>query len=410
MLYKFINLLFYVMSGLFRRFSNRMVFGAWLGRRYADNPRYLFEYLCRTHPDLDIRWIGNAEALMHVPGELRDRFVSRGSLSALWSVLTAGRVYISHGYQDLAPYNLCRGAVVTYLGHGLTIKRMGAPPRPEDGMAGLMRKLFRWANTFDHFTASSREHANKLLAEYTGNGVEAERIIYVGQPRTDPLLAPDREERRLRVREALLDQQDLPAGSRLVTYLPTFRDNGAVPFSFLRLNATHARAVQDVLQRHDAVIVEKMHFVDSVQRGSGQSGTSSRITALGSTFCFDTQDLLLATDVLITDYSGCYLDYLHLDRPVMHFVYDFEFYTTVDRGMYYSLDTVAGGAVAREFDDLLGYLDAYLADPTLDQERRGTIREWMLHYDNGLSCERLAADLDALSGCKEKSSLCRQIK
>jgi len=393
MIHHIINLFVFLLSGLFPRRTNRLVFGAWLGRRYADNPRYLFEYLCRTRPDLDLRWVGNAEAIMHVPEEFRDRFVSRGSLFSLWSLLLAGRVYISHGYRDLAPYNLCRGAIVTYLGHGITIKRMGAPPRPLNGLVGLLRKLFQWANTFDHFAVSSEEHANKIMAEYTGNGVEPERIVCVGQPRTDPLLAPDREERRRRVREALLDQQGLPAGSRLVTYLPTFRDNGAVPFSFLRLNGAQAEAVRDVLQRHDAVIVEKMHFVDNVQRRTVDARNNENIIILGTDFCFDTQDLLLATDVLITDYSGCYIDYLHLDRPVLHFAYDFEFYTTADRGMYYSLDTVAGGAVAHEFDALLGYLDAYLADPTHDRERRRMLREWMLHYDDSRSCERLASTL-----------------
>lgn len=393
MIHRIINLFAFLLSGLFPRKKNRLVLGAWMGRRYADNPRYLFEYLCRTRPDLDLRWVGNTEALMHVPEELRDRFVSRGSMSSLWLILTAGRVYISHGYRDLAPYNLCRGAVVTYLGHGLTIKRMGAPPRPENGLAGLARKLFRWSNTFAHFAASSREHANKLLAEYAGNGVAPNRIICVGQPRTDPLLAPDREERSRRVRDAILDRQSLHASSRLVTYLPTFRDNGDVPFSFLSLNGHQTGVVQDVLQRHNAVLVEKMHFVDNVQRRTVEARNSGNINVLGTDFCFDTQDLLLATDVLITDYSGCYLDYLHLDRPVLHFAYDLKFYTTADRGMYYSLDAVAGGAVALEFDALIRYLDAYLADPSLDCERRRMLREWMLHYDSSISCEQLASDL-----------------
>jgi CDP-glycerol glycerophosphotransferase len=365
-----------------------------MGRRYADNPRYLFEYLCRARPDLDLRWIGEAEVLTQVPADFRQRFVRRGSLDGLWSVLTAGRAYIDHGYGDLARYNLCRGALVTYLGHGLTIKRMGGGPRPERGLAGFVRKVLRLANTFDRFAAASREHANKLLAEYSGNGIAPERLVYLGQPRTDPLLTPDRDERGRRVRNDLLNRYGLPGGRRLVTYMPTFRDAGTAPFSFMRLEGEQAEAVEAVLARHDAVLAEKVHFVDGVQRGIQKSGRSRRIVTLGSAASLDTQDLLLATDVLITDYSGCYLDYLHLDRPVLHFAYDLETYANNDRGLYYSLDKVAGGPVVRDLDALLRHLDANLADPARERERRKALREWLLDCDDGRSCERFAAELE----------------
>jgi CDP-glycerol glycerophosphotransferase (TagB/SpsB family) len=395
MLHRVINLVVYLLSGLVPRRPCRVVFGAWLGRRYADNSRYLFEYLCRRRPDLDVRWVGAADEVSQIPVELRERFLRSGSLSALWAVLTAGRAYVSHGYRDLAKYNLCRGAVVTYLGHGLTIKRMGAAPRPDGGLVGIGRKALRRANTFDYFSASSQEHANKLLAEYSGNGIAPDRLVYLGQPRTDPLQAPDRDARGREVRRLLLECNNYSEEQRLVTYMPTFRDAGNAPFSFMRLNGASANAVEEVLARHNAVLVEKMHFVDSVQRRNLESTNGRRIIALGGDFRLDTQDLLLATDLLITDYSGCYLDYLHLDRPVLHFVYDLDTYLNADRGLYYSLDKVAGGAVVRELDDLLRHLDDNLADPMLDSERRKTLRQWMLGLDDSRSSERFAADIPA---------------
>jgi CDP-glycerol glycerophosphotransferase (TagB/SpsB family) len=394
MLHRFINIIVYLISGLFPRRPYRVVFGAWFGLRYADNSRYLFEYLCRTRPDLDLRWVGNVEAIAQVPEILRKRFVIRGSLSSLWVVLTAGRAYISHGYIDLAKYNLCRGAIVTYLGHGLTIKRMGAEPRPLHGLIGLARKMMRWANTFDHFAVSSQAHANKLLSEYSGNGIAPDRLIYLGQPRTDLLLAPNRDERGRRIRCALLERYGFSKDRRLVTYMPTFRDNKTMPFSFVRLIGADAEAVDEVLARHDAVLVEKMHIVDSVQRGINNCVRNRHIVGLGSDASLDTQDLLLATDLLITDYSGCYLDYLHLDRPVLHFVYDIEFYTTADRGMFYSLDKVAGGALARDLHELLRHLDLHLADPSRYREQRKELREWMLQCDDSHSRERFAEALE----------------
>ncbi|MFZ5877429.1 MAG: CDP-glycerol glycerophosphotransferase family protein [Nitrospirota bacterium] len=397
MLERVVNFLAYLMSGLAPRRPGRVVCGAWMGRRYADNPRYLFEYLCREQPGLDVRWVGSSDQFAQIPEEFRNRFVRWGSLSALWSVLTAERVYISHGYHDLAKYNLCRGAVVTYLGHGLTIKRMGSAPQPVHGLVGRARKVLGSANTFDAFAVSSREHANKLLAEYSGNGIAPDRLVYLGQPRTDPLLATDRDERGRMIRRTILERHGVPGDRRMVTYMPTFRDAGTAPFSFLRLDGEPAKAVEEVLARHDAVLIEKVHFVDGVQRATSKAGTNRRIIGLGSAASLDTQDLLLATDLLITDYSGVYLDYLHLDRPVLHFAYDLEFYANADRGMYYSLDKVAGGPVAENLDDLLRHLDMNLANPARERERRKALREWFLDCDDGRSCERFASELEKLS-------------
>ena len=393
MLDRVINLLVYVLSGIPPRRPKRVVFGAWLSRRYADNPRYLFEYLCRTRPDLDVRWVGSSDELPEISEEFRGRFVPRGSLAALWTVLTAGRAYISHGYHDLAKYNLCRGAIVTYLGHGLTIKRMGASPQQERGLVGVMRRAVSWANSFDRFAVSSHEHAKKLLAEYSGNGIAPEKLVYIGQPRTDPLLATDREQRGREIRRELLERHGLPAEQRLVTYLPTFRDSGTPPFSFLQLDSTAAKTVDELLARHEAVLVEKVHFVDGIQRRAASPGTSRRIVGLGSARAVDTQDLLLATDVLITDYSGCYIEYLHLDRPVLHFAYDLDIYANADRGLYYSLEKVAGGPVAEDLEGLLRYLDECLQNPARESERRRALRDWFLECEDGRSCERFAADL-----------------
>ena len=66
----------------------------------------------------------------------------------------------------------------------------------------------------------------------------------------------------------------------------------------------------------------------------------------------DTQELLLMTDLLVTDYSGCYVDFLMLDRPILHFAYDRQYYEKADRGLYFNLDEVAGGAIVGDFETL----------------------------------------------------------
>ncbi len=67
-----VNLVFYHLSGVFPRKKNLLIFGAWGGNKYSDNPRFLFEKLCsdKAYPDLELVWVGkrhmeNHEAFKH---------------------------------------------------------------------------------------------------------------------------------------------------------------------------------------------------------------------------------------------------------------------------------------------------------------------------------------------------------
>src|SRR5690606_16822516 len=70
----------------------------------------------------------------------------------------------------------------------------------------------------------------------------------------------------------------------------------------------------------------------------------------------DANLLLRRTDVLITDYSSIYIDYLLLDRPIIHFVYDLEAYQR-ERGFLYDLKDAFAGASASTFADLMHFLN-----------------------------------------------------
>lgn len=52
----------------------------------------------------------------------------------------------------------------------------------------------------------------------------------------------------------------------------------------------------------------------------------------------DMQELLIATDILITDYSGCSFDMLQLNKPCILFVKDLEKYLDNDRELYFNFD------------------------------------------------------------------------
>src|SRR5699024_2446441 len=103
-------------------------------------------------------------------------------------------------------------------------------------------------------------------------------------------------------------------------------------FQFSRLEIDNRKRIQELLQKENAVIIEKMHFADTLPY---EKDIDKDITILSIDPKENSEELLLVSDILISDYSSCYLDYTLLDRPIIHFAYDLGDYKTKDRGLYY---------------------------------------------------------------------------
>lgn len=377
------------------RDARKVIAGSWLGRRFADNPKYFLRHLARQRPELDLVWIGDPSIRDGVANEPGIRFVPIGGARARWEMLTAGTVLLTHGLADLGESSCLGGARRVYLGHGLAIKRMG---HVDGTRRSVLQRLMRYivgahARCTD-FIASSEAHRDKILAEFGSIGSREARIHLYGQPRVDYLMAGAGDAEEGRARELILRKLGLPDGSRIVLYLPTFRDSGAEVRSFIRAEPAESAAIEHQLARLGAVLLEKSHFVDLEREREGGTGGNSRVRSLAGANWIDTQELLLAADVLVTDYSGCFVDYLLLDRPIIHYAYDRREYETADRGLYFNLDDVAGGDIVATHAELLASMsDALVHGPSHGADRRREVRARLVSCEGGDSCIRLESTL-----------------
>jgi CDP-glycerol glycerophosphotransferase len=79
----------------------------------------------------------------------------------------------------------------------------------------------------------------------------------------------------------------------------------------------------------------------------------------------DGTELMLAADVLVTDYSSMMFDFAVTERPMLFFTYDLDAYRDEIRGFYFDFAAEAPGPLLRTNDELaeaLGDLDAVIAD------------------------------------------------
>ena len=129
-------------------------------------------------------------------------------------------------------------------------------------------------------------------------------VLEIGYPRNDVLNAPDRDERRARVRAQL----GIPDGTTAVLYTPTFRDDAVFAGRSFEL-ALDSDAFTAALGA-DHVLLLRLHYMitgDLPPVGDPGSATSPHP---------DVSELYLAADVLVTDYSSTMFDFAVTGRPL----------------------------------------------------------------------------------------------
>ena len=180
-------------------------------------------------------------------------------------------------------------------------------------------------------------------------GVQPEKVRALGLISTDRLYEARREYADLRAR---LDAA-FPhiAGKKLVLYAPTFRneDNEALrrnPPAPIRPRINAIR-FETRLAPHYVPVFRAHYYI--------RGGYELDAPWLDASF-WPLHEALSLADVLITDYSSIFFDFLLFRRPVLFFPYDLEEYTA-KRGFYAPYETFVPGPVFRKQDELFTHLE-----------------------------------------------------
>ncbi|HET6294053.1 MAG TPA: CDP-glycerol glycerophosphotransferase family protein, partial [Kribbella sp.] len=104
------------------------------------------------------------------------------------------------------------------------------------------------------------------------------------------------------------------------------------------------------------------------------------------------EDLMLAADVLISDYSSISFDYANLDRPIVLLVDDKGFYDDT-RGTYFDITEFPPGLVARSPEELLSAFQTGRFAAAEAAKHRQLFREKFCEFDDGLAAERVVRRL-----------------
>lgn len=314
--------------GLFcRRQDDLILFVSDIGKNYTGSPRAIYERMRELGLDDRYRmiWafndpkkhagIGCSVVKLDSPAYFR---------IALQSKYWVTDVNIERGLTFKK-----RGTRYLNTWHGSTMKTLGND---------IPGRLYYDCKTIDYMCVNSNYDIETFSKAFD---IGEEKFVRVGLPRNDCLYR-NRQSDSSEFKERL----GLPCDKKLILYAPTWRDTEDAGDSYRIAPPIDIESWRKALG-DECMLAFRMHPI--TQRAFG---------IIEDDFCRDfssfqpLNDLLLAADLLITDYSSLAFDFSILKRPVLCFGYDMEQYSRT-RGLYLDLEELFPCGVQKNEDELL---------------------------------------------------------
>jgi CDP-glycerol glycerophosphotransferase (TagB/SpsB family) len=308
--------------------NNQWVIGAQDGNGFADNSKYFYQYISQNHKEIEISWISQDRKTINSIKKLGPEYKAYLNLSitGIYKILTAENYIFSNNTSDILFAFKKKGRKYTNLWHGMPLKKIVYDHQKYADPNNLNYRIWnKFAVGFKHEDVNYIFSTSELFVPFLKSAFRNENIFITGQPRMDTLkeLNPNNSQLKERLK--------INPGTKIISYLPTHRLGGKGkpnPFIF-----NGNREVNEWLKLNDVIILQKNHRLMVLNHDLQYSTSKSDNIIDISTLEIDTQELLAITDILITDYSSVFVDFMVLNRPILFYIYDN--YTVDDNELYF---------------------------------------------------------------------------
>ncbi|MEZ9012508.1 hypothetical protein BCT55_06800 [Vibrio splendidus] len=346
---------------------------------YSGNAIAFSDYLVRNYPEYEIIWL--------IKGEQRTATgytsIKSPTFLSLYYYLTSKYILTTHN-EMISTVGLNQKYISLW--HGMPLKRVGYLGSSDYlGMVDYSANRIATSEvTRSIISAAFREKANK--------------VIITGQPKNDYLFEGDSCLSKLGIHNSY---------KSVVFYAPTFRENvadrrnkdgifsdgGAInDNNFLRVEDFDIKTLNEFLISNDIVLLIKLHPFEEGTFKNKELGSNIKLLNSSKLLSekIDINHILSKVDILITDYSSVYFDFLMLDRPIVFLVPDLLEYSS-SRGGYTlePFDLWTPGQKVFSQKELLEEI-SYLTD-TIDEfsNERKRINSIINKYSDNNNCERV---------------------
>jgi CDP-glycerol glycerophosphotransferase len=306
--------------------NNKIVFEDKHGRGFSGNLKYIAEELLKQNTGYDLVWldVSSKDVPENFPKGIR--VVKTNTVEGMKELATA-KIWIGAQVKSyLVRDGLIKkdGQYYIQTWHGsLGIKRIGADVNSltETPMDILDKKE---AQMLDYLISNSDFETNVYRNAFYGQG----KTLLYGHARNDIFFRDN-----AKIKKKVYDYYNISEDKKIILYAPTFRDDydfSAYDLDYLSILNTFEKQFNS-----ECILAFRIHpkFTKYKEQFIPKSDKIIDFTSYD-----DIQELLVSSDIVITDYSSCIFDFMLTRKPAFIYASDIEKYNT-DRGFYYPLET-----------------------------------------------------------------------
>lgn len=296
--------------------NNLILFNSYAGRKYDDSPKAIFDEI-KNDPRFSkykLVWAFHNPEQFNIEGAEK---IKTDSFSYFKMSLKA-KVWITNSSVERGLRFKKKNTFYFNTWHGTPIKKMGSD------IADVKQSFCsKGKSNIDIMTSQGRYETEIFSRTF---GIPRENFLECGLPRNDVLTSYSVEE-QVQIKKKL----GIPINKKIILYCPTFRDyekdenDGCVLIPPIDLNKWKDKLGQDY------VLLFRAHYEVSKIMNIQENNFVRNMTDYLSL-----NDLLIVSDILISDYSSVFFDFSITGKRMLYFTYDYEKYFSM-RGMYFDI-------------------------------------------------------------------------
>lgn len=328
----FINLFNNLSCFFVKRDYKVWLFGSWMGKRFSDNSRFLFQYLTNNMDKYGIKktiWVTRNNEILELTRSMGYESYLIGTKESKYWHKKAGVHVICNSMNEDIDSKFSFGAKKIQLWHGNGIKASGKMTRKHKETIkdkiwdSIVKPLIIPGNWYHCYWLACSEESKRVLVN--DSGALKRKVIIANSPRLCkcqkylPL--------ELNIIEAITKLKK--DGFKIILYLPTFRNGTNSAF----VEPTNISNFDSFLQSEKIIWIRKQHFATNENL---VTTNNQNIIDLDKTF--DVNVLYDYIDLFISDYSSASTDAIYHDIRTLEYCPDYYDFCSNDRGFVAPFD------------------------------------------------------------------------
>ncbi|MFF2290327.1 CDP-glycerol glycerophosphotransferase family protein [Peribacillus butanolivorans] len=304
--------------------DNTILYESFHGKNMSCNPYAIFKQLIHDPQFSEFHHIWALNDLNNCPADFLGltnvEFVTVNSDEYL-RYLASCKYLINN--TSFPPYFIKKeGQVYVNTWHGTPLKSLG---KHMNGTLGQHKNLMRNFMQTDYIIAPNKFTAEKIIDSHDLRGIYQGRIAETGYPRVDLVINENKE---------IKEQLGCKKNKKVLLYAPTWRGEVGKVSGEINKIIADVKTLEDKVGNEYTILL-KVHSL--MQKYVKDKNLDLNIVP----DYVDSNELLSIVDLLITDYSSIFFDFLKTKKPIIFYAYDQLKYKK-ERGFYLDLNDMPG--------------------------------------------------------------------